>query len=74
MDWINWIRSLAEAKDFSSSLYTQKNFKADSAYYRVSTRVFFHGGKCGQGIVLADHSYTPSAKINNKYDLHLPCP
>jgi hypothetical protein len=54
-DWAIGVQSLAEAKDFSSSLCVQTGSGAHPASYPMSTRGPFTGGKVWPGRD-ADHS------------------
>jgi hypothetical protein len=59
------VRSAAEAKDFSSSLYVQIGSGAHPASYEMDTGSPFPGGKAraGRG---ADHSPLSNAEVENE--------
>jgi hypothetical protein len=64
-NWAIRVRSLAEAKDFSSSLYVQTGPGAHPAPYPVGTR----GPSPGHKVQLerdADHSPPSSAEVKNE--------
>jgi hypothetical protein len=59
------VRSLSEAKDFSSSLCVQTSPEAHPASYTMCTGSPFPGGKARTGRD-ANHSSTSSAKVKNE--------
>jgi hypothetical protein len=54
-DWVIEVRSLAGAKNFSSSLCVQTGSGAHPASCPMVTRVPFPGVKHGQGVMLITH-------------------
>jgi hypothetical protein len=63
-DWAIEVRSLAEARDFSSSLCVQTGSGAHPASCPVGSGVPFPGGKVWLGRD-ADHSPPSSAEVKN---------
>jgi hypothetical protein len=62
---VTGVRSPAEAKDFSSSLYVQTSFEAHPAYNQMGTVGPFPGGKALPRRN-ADHSPPSSAEFKNE--------
>jgi hypothetical protein len=67
-DWAIKVRSLAEAKDISSSLCVQTSSAAHPAYCPLDTRGPSPGLKCGRGMTLTTHPHlVPRSRMSRSY-------
>jgi hypothetical protein len=56
-DWVTGVQSLAEAKDFFSSLCVQTSSEDHPASYTMVTGVLSLGVKCSRGMMLTTHTH-----------------
>jgi hypothetical protein len=67
-DWINRVLTLAEAKEFSSSLSVQTSYEAHPASYPMGTRGPFPGLNCGRDMTLTTQSFLlPRPRVSRNY-------
>jgi hypothetical protein len=67
-DWAIGVRSLAEAKNFSSSLCVQTGSRAHPASYTMGTEGPFPGAKRGRGVTLTTKPHlVPRSRMSRSY-------